>query len=112
MTYTVSVFTPDRPENFVSTEFTTKKYYTDGYPFIYLNSADRNSDGSFKAGSKMPLRVFNARGAARVSWTYSDNVLSTDGSGYYTVKGSGTIKATVDYEDGTTDIITKQITVK
>ena len=60
----------------------------------------------------MPLRVFNARGAARVSWTFSDSTLSTDGSGYYTVRGSGTLKAVVDYEDGTTDIITKQIIVK
>lgn len=110
--YTVSVYSPDDRENAVSAEFTTKKYYSDGYPFIYLNSADRNSDGSFKEGGKMPLRVFNARGAARVSWSFSDSVLTTDGSGYYTVRGSGTLKAVVDYEDGTTDIITKQINVK
>ena len=111
-TYTVSVYNPNAPEMSVSAEFTTKKYYSDGYPFIYLNSADRNSDGSFKKGGRMPLRVFNARGAAHVGWTFSDSVLTTDGSGYYTVQGSGTLKAIVDYEDGTTDVITKQITVK
>ena len=111
-TYTVTVFNPKERDKTVSAEFTTKKYYTDGYPFIYLNSAERNSDGTFKKGGLMPLRVFNARGAARVSWIYSDSTLGTDGSGYYTVKGSGLLKAVVDYEDGTTDIITKQITVK
>ena len=110
-TYIVSVYKLDST-NAASAEFTTKKYYSDGYPFIYLNSAERNSDGSFKKGGLMPLRVFNARGAARVSWYYSDSTLGTDGSGYYTVRGSGTLKAVVDYEDGTTDIITKQITVK
>ena len=111
-TYTVTVFSPKDREYSVSAEFTTRKYYSDGYPFIYLNSAERNSDGSFKKGGRMPLRVFNARGAARVSWIYSDSVLTTDGSGYYTVQGSGTLKAVIDYQDGTTDVITKQITVK
>ena len=111
-TYTVTVFNPENREHSVSADFTTKKYYSDGYPFIYLNSADRNSDGSFRKGGRMPLRVFNARGAAHVGWIFSDSVLTTDGSGYYTVQGSGTIKAVVDYEDGSTDVITKQITVK
>ena len=111
-TYTVTVFNPDSRENSVSADFTTKKYYSDGYPFIYLNSAERNSDGSFRKGGRMPLRVFNARGAAHVDWVFPNSVLTTNGSGYYTVQGSGTIKAVVDYEDGSTDIITKQITVK
>lgn len=110
--YTVSVCNPDDREHAVSADFTTKKYYSDGYPFIYLNSADRYSDGCFKEGGRLPLRVFNARGAQRVSWSFSESVLTTDGSGYYTVRGSGTLKAVIDYEDGTTDIITKQITVK
>ena len=111
-TYTVTVYNPEIPKFSVTSDFTTKKYYSDGYPFIYLNSSERNSDGSFKKGGRMPLRVFNARGAARVSWVFSESVLTTDGSGYYTVQGSGTIKAVVDYEDGSTDVITKQITVK
>ena len=111
-TYTITVCNPDIREYSVSADFTTKKYYSDGYPFIYLNSSERNSDGSFRKGGRMPLRVFNARGAARVSWVFSDSVLTTDGSGYYTVQGSGTIKAVVDYENGSTDVITKQITVK
>lgn len=96
----------------ISTEFTTKAYYSDGYPFIYLNSAKRNTDGSFVKGSTMPLRVFNAQNAAKVTWEYSKTTLSTDGSGYFTVNGSGTIKAIVDYMDGNREIISKTITVK
>ena len=108
----MTVYNPEIPKFSVTSDFTTKKYYSDGYPFIYLNSSERNSDGSFKKGGRMPLRVFNARGAAHVDWIFSDSVLTTDGSGYYTVQGNGTIKAVVDYEDGSTDVITKQITVK
>lgn len=110
--YKVSVCTSGNTSKKVSAEFTTKGYYSDGYPFIYLNSAERYSDGSFKSGSKMPLRVFNAKGAARIEWTYDSKCLSDDGSGYYTVNGSGVIKAKVYYEDGSHDIISKVITVK
>lgn len=96
----------------ISAEFTTKAYYNDGYPFIYLNSASRNNDGSFVTGSLMPLRVYNARDAVRVSWQYSSGTLSTDGSGYYKVLGSGTIKAVIEYKDGTREIISKTITAR
>ena len=111
-TYKVTVFKPGERNKGVSASFTTKKYYKDGYPFIYLNSAERNSNGSFKKNGKMPLRVFNAPDAAKVTWYYGNNVLSTDGSGYYTVLGSGTLKAVIDYKDGTRDIISKTITVQ
>lgn len=111
-TYKVTVFKPGNRSKGVSASFTTKKYYKDGYPFIYLNSAERNSNGSFKKNGKMPLRVFNAPDAAKVTWYYGNNVLSTDSSGYYTVLGSGTLQAVVDYKDGTRDIISKTITVQ
>lgn len=111
-TYNVVVFKPGDRKKSVSASFTTKKYYKDGYPFIYLNSAERNSNGSFKKNGKMPLRVFNAPDAAKVTWDFGSNVLSTDGSGYYTVLGNGTLKAIIDYNNGTRDIISKTITVQ
>lgn len=110
--YTVTIFESNNIHNAAATEFTTKKYYKDGYPFIYLNSAERNSNGSFKKNGKMPLRVFNAPDAAKVTWDFGSNVLSTDGSGYYTVLGNGTLKAIIDYNNGTRDIISKTITVQ
>lgn len=111
-TYNVTVFKPGDRKKSVSASFTTKKYYKDGYPFIYLNSAERNSNGSFKKNGKMSLRVFNAPDAAKVTWDFGSNVLSTDGSGYYTVLGNGTLKAIIDYNNGTRDIISKTITVQ
>ncbi len=111
-TYNVTVFKPGDRKKSVSASFTTKKYYKDGYPFIYLNSAERNANGSFKKNGKMPLRVFNAPDAAKVTWDFGSNVLSTDGSGYYTVLGNGTLKAIIDYNNGTRDIISKTITVQ
>lgn len=110
--YKVYVSTRDSGSKKVGTEFTTKGYYSDGYPFIYLNSADRNTDGTFKAGSRMPLRVFNARGAVKVEWKYDARALEGDGSGYYTVRSGCTLSAIVYYEDGSHDIISKTITVK
>ena len=111
-TYNVTVFKPGDRKKSVSASFTTKKYYKDGYPFIYLNSAERNANGSFKKNGKMPLRVFNAPDAAKVTWDFGSSVLSTDGSGYYTILGNGTLKAIIDYNNGTRDIISKTITVQ
>ena len=108
----MTVFKPGDRSKSVSASFTTKKYYKDGHPCIYLNSAERNSNGSFKKSGKLPLRVFNAPDAAKVTWEFGSNVLSTDSSGYYTVMGSGTLRAVIDYNDGSRDIISKTITVQ
>lgn len=111
-TYKVSIYSQSDPSVKLTKEFTTKAYYRDGYPFIYLNSAIRNSDGSFEVGTRIPLRVFNAPNAANVMWYFSNSTLTTDGSGYYTVRGSGTIQAVIDYRDGTREIISKTITAR
>lgn len=111
-TYKVIISGADGSGSVISTEFTTKAYYTDGYPFIYLNSASRNADGSFPRGAKLPLRVFNAQNTVKVTWQFNSSTLLDDGSGYYTVAGDGTIKATLEYKDGTREIISKTIKVK
>ena len=111
-TYKVSIYRKDGEGGALSTSFTTKAFYKDGYPFIYLNSSQRNADGSFASGTRIPLRVFNARGAAEVTWYYSSSTLTSDSSGYYTVRSSGTIEAAITYEDGSKEIIRKTITVK
>lgn len=112
-TYSVKVSTKKGGSgDCVESEFTTKAFYNDGYPFIYLNSADRDSEGYFVWGSQMPLRVFNARNCARVSWTFEGRDIEDDGSGYWTVKNDGLLKAYIDYQDGSSEIISKRITVK
>lgn len=111
-TYKVTVYDASGNGHNISDEFTTKAYYSEGYPFIFLNSADRNSDGSFKKGSRLPLRVFNAENAKEVLWYFDEHVLSSDGSGYFFTENSGNIKAVITYSDGTRDIISKYITVR
>lgn len=111
-TYKLMVSTkPGRQGTTVDGEFTTKSYYSDGYPFIYLNSADRTSEGYFVKGSQMPLRVYNAKNAVKVSWTFNGSPVEDDGSGYWTVRSEGTLRAYVDYTDGTTDVLAKKISI-
>lgn len=96
----------------ITMDFTTKSYYSNGYPFIYLNSAMRYSDGSFVKGSAMPLKIYNARNMAEVEWLFNSERIQADGSGYWTVNMDGTLKAVVHYKDGGRDVIMKKITVK
>ncbi len=85
--------------------------YTKGYPYIYLKNVKRNPDGTFPAGSRLPLRVYNAPEAAEVVWTMDGKVIAPDASGYYTLKSGGLLKAVVFWKDGSQDVIIKEITV-
>lgn len=102
----------DQNGDSVKSSFNTKSYYSDGYPFIYLNSAKRYTDGKFEYGTTLPLRVYNAEGAQRVRWYLDGKQIQPEGNGYYTLYRGGTLKAVIDYSDGSTDIITKTITVQ
>ena len=94
----------------LSSSFTTKAY--NGFPYIYLNDTYRTILGYFTADSKMPLRVYNVPGALSVSWTLDGVPISCGPDGYYHFRKGGVLKAVVHYEDGSRDIITKQITYK
>jgi hypothetical protein len=50
-------------------------------------------------------------GAAGTVWTFNGKKVTVDGSGYYYVKEDGTLKAEVMWEDGSTDVIVKEIKV-
>lgn len=93
-----------------SVSFMTSSY-TGGYPYIYLKNVQRNPDGSFPKGCRLPLRVYNAVGAAKVSWTFDGVKIAPDKSGFYKLDRSGQLKAVVSWEDGSEDVIIKQITV-
>lgn len=92
--------------------FTSKRRYEDGYPFIYLNNAKRNSDGSFQAGADIPLVVFNHDNAIRTEWFMDGRSIIPGRSGYYRLTRSCTIRAKITYVDGATDIIEKEIRLK
>ncbi len=110
--YTVSVYFGSSAEDASTRTFTTRAYYSSGYPFIYLSSGERDSSGRFLAGTKIPLRIYNARNVARVDWYFDGKAISAERTGYYTLPGSGELKAVVYYEDGSSDIICKSVTVK
>ena len=82
-----------------------------GYPYIYLKNVKRNPDGTFPVGSRLPLRVYNAVGAKDILWTFNGGWISVGPSGYYRVKKDGQLKAVITWEDGSKDVIVKEIKV-
>lgn len=94
-----------------SVSFMTRRKPSVSWPFIHIGNAERNSDGTFPAGSRLPLRVYNATDAAEVEWFFNGRRITTEGDGYYTIKEGGELKAKVIWEDGGTDTIVKQIVI-
>ena len=108
--YEISISAPGTPS--VSTSVATLSRYSDGYPFIYMGSTDKNSDGSIVRGSRLSLRVFNSNDARSITWTLNGRAISADGNGYFTLNNGGMLKAEILYSDGSTETITKRLTVK
>lgn len=92
-----------------SVSFMTRRKPSVSWPFIHIGNAERNSDGTFPVGSRLPLRVYNATDAAEVNWFFNGIRIMTEGDGYYTIKEGGELKAKVTWKDGGTDTIVKQI---
>ena len=114
MLYKVKIcsYVGDSKEDETETDIKTSSKRTTVYPFIYLYNVTRNDDGTFPRGSKFPLRLFNAYDAEEIVWTMDGKEIATDGSGYYTPESSGTMQAEIYYEDGSTSIVRKVITLK
>lgn len=108
--YSVSISRSDDEK--VSLKFTTKAYYSSSHPFIYLNDTPRNDDGSFPRGSAIPLRVNGAPYAKSVEWMFNGRQIKTGTDGYYKLSESGILKTVVTNDDGSTEIIIKEVTVK
>lgn len=82
------------------------------YPYIYLADARRNLDGSFPAGSKIPLRVFNTSEVQEVQWTMDGAPVQPEADGMFTLQRSGVLRARILYLDGTSETLMKEITVQ
>ena len=95
-----------------STNFTTASVKNKAYPYIWLDSAARTSDGQFVAGSRIPLRVWNATAATGIKWFFNGSSIAMPKGGWYEVKRSGVLAAEVTWEDGSTDVVFKNIVVK
>lgn len=102
--YLVTVRTP---RCVTSGRFRTKAYNSKLSPYIYLGTEGRDSRGVFEKGSKIPLRVYNAPDAGRISWYFNSKPVTCAEDGYFTLDESGELRA----EWGTQRII-KKITVR
>ena len=95
----------------VDGSFVTKVFRSGTYPYIYLSGTLRNVDGSFPAGSKIPLRVFNATDVEEVEWTLDGERIYPEADGRFTLRRSGMLRARVIHTDGSSESLFKQITV-
>ena len=100
------------PVNAKSFNFTTKSTNTGSRPFIVLPTDGRNDDGSFTAGAKLPLHIYNLPAGMSVSWRFDEEDVTPGTDGYFTPGRSGTLKAILTAQDGSEDILLKQITVR
>ncbi len=91
--------------------FMTKKRPVVIWPFIYMNGVAKNEDGTLPAGCKLPLRVYNSNNADEITWEFNGSVIEAGGDGYFTVDRSGTLKARIIHEDGSEEILMKEIRI-
>ena len=92
--------------------FTTRTYRSGSLPFIYFNGAERDTEGRFAPGSRIPLRVYNLPETAKAEWTFDGRPISTGGDCHYEITRSGLLQVTVTLKDGSTEIIAKRINLQ
>lgn len=92
----------------MNVSFMTRKKPVVEWPYIHMGQTAQ-PDGRFKAGSRIPLRVYNASEAVSVHWTLDGKGIGVAGDGYYTVTSGGILKAHITWDDGSTDILMKEI---
>lgn len=94
-----------------SVSFMTKSEPSVKWPYMHFGNARRNNSGSFLYDSRIPLKVVNAMNAADIRWTFNDEVIQTEGDYYYTLTEDGILKAYITWEDGSEDVVIKEITL-
>lgn len=109
---TIRVTAPGKESYSLTTSFRTKTYISDINPYIYLRSADRNENGTFIKGTRIPLRIFNVIDAAETEWFFNSLSVRPGADGYFQLNGSGRLKAVIHHSNGTVDIIVKDIIVE
>ncbi len=95
----------------INTSVMTKRMPSVSWPYIYLGSMERNSDGTFGKGAKCPLRVYGAGKAEEVRWYFNGNAITHDGDGYFRLNESGYLQAAIYWKDGSIENILKEIVI-
>ena len=78
------------------------------WAYIYIGK-NANDDGTYNAGTKIPLRVYNASGAEAIEWELNGEEISPAGDGYFTIQDEGILRAIVYWPERGTDILEKHI---
>jgi len=110
--YTIEAYVGPYLRYKLAGSFTTRNYRAGIFRFIFLGTAERNEDGSFVLGTRIPLVVYNSVGEEKVEWSFNGKAINAGNDGFWELKENGTLMAKVYEADGSTDIITKEITVR
>ena len=93
------------------TNFMTKKSPSVDWPFIHIGSSRINEDGTIPVLTRIPLKVYNATGAASIKWKFNGKKIAPEGDGYFQIKEDGPLKAYITWPDGTEEVVMKEIKV-
>jgi hypothetical protein len=74
-----------------------------------FGSAQRNNNGTFVIGTRIPLKVNNCKNIRRISWKFNGKTITHEGDHYLTLEDSGTLEAHIIMEDGHEEILVKNI---
>lgn len=78
------------------------------WAYIYIGK-NANSDGTYTAGTKIPLRVYNASDAEEIEWEFNGEDIRPAGDGYFTIQEGGVLRATVYWKEGGVDTLEQHI---
>lgn len=109
--YAITAVRKNGQQYSVRKTFQTKNAQPHTRPYIYLNSTDRNKDGSFPKGTRTALRVANAEDAVSITWTMNGKQSSPGTDGLHLLD-NGILKARVEFPDGNVLYISKEITIR
>lgn len=91
-----------------SVSFMTTRKPPVKWPYMYLGKW-AESGKTLKAGTRIPLRLYNTAGAEEIRWTFNGTAITPEPDGRFTITAGGTLKAYVIWKDGSMDIIEKNI---
>lgn len=96
----------------IKLSFLTKRKQNSGYPYMYLSNVDRADNGGFPVGARLPLRLFNVQDAKEIRWTFNGTPVSVGPGCYYIVERKGTLRAHIIWEDGSEEVVMKEINIE
>lgn len=105
-------FTDLKSGYFATQTVTTKVLRDNAKTYICLNYAERNADGSFERGTRIPLRVINAKDVSSIIWYDGKKRIYPESDGYLTLTHDMSLKAEITRADSTREVLMKEIHVK